>query len=389
VLELSKLEAGRLSITPAPFDLIGTLADLDGLFRLRADARHITFSVHISPTLPRYVIGDEGRLRQILINLLSNALKFTHTGTVTVEADAREANGYLGLRITVADTGEGVAPDELDSLFTPFMQTESGRRAREGTGLGLALSREIACLMGGDITVTSTPGIGSIFTVEVLVEPTTSPPELPGERHITGLVMAGRRYRALVADSQTQSRQIMAEWLHEAGCAVREAADGIQALSCWATWHPHIVLIDQHMPVIDGNEVIRRIKASPGGRATVVIALTSDSEHSIETEWQTLDCDDFLPIPTSQDELLACVGRHLGLDVRYLAEAPLKQADLAELPTEVRAQLGQAAALSDPILVEAAVARVSANWPALGERLAALAAEFQFELIELLALGSA
>ncbi len=388
VLELSKIEAGRLRISPAPFDLYSTLCDLDGLFRLRADVRQLDFAVRIGPAVPRYVIGDEGRLRQVLFNLIGNALKFTHSGEICVEATAMPEGARTRVRVAVADTGEGIGPDELELLFKPFMQTESGRRLQDGTGLGLALSRQLARLMGGDITVTSTLGEGSTFVVEILLDPAAAPLEPTQMRKVVGLVTAGRRYRALVADEHWQTRRLLAEWLQEAGVEVREAADGAQALDLCLTWRPHLALLDMQLPVIDGLEAARQIKESPGGRSTVILAM--DSADSMPPPGSPC-YDELLPRPVRHDQLLTSVAQHMGLDLRF-AEAlpssplePLSRADLDALPENLRSQLALAAASSDPALVAAAVARIETGWPTLGERLSALADEFQFEAIELLA----
>ncbi|HMQ29285.1 MAG TPA: ATP-binding protein [Chloroflexaceae bacterium] len=386
VLELSKIEAGRLGISPAPFDLHAALADLEGLFRLRAETRQLEFAVTIAPDVPRYVLGDEGRLRQVLINLVGNALKFTHAGRVAVEAEAEPDGAHQRLRIAVSDTGDGMGPDELESLFRPFMQTESGRRSQEGTGLGLALSRQLARLMDGDITVSSRPGVGSRFVVELLVDQAPPPSEPRRTSQIVGLVTAGRRYRVLVADERWQARRLLAEWLAEAGVEAREATDGAQALATWAAWRPHIALLDADLPIVDGLEAARRIRESPGGRATVVVAMAAHQPDG----WADPLCDDLLSQPVGRDALLTCVARHLGIDLRYADDAqpadlePLTRSHLEELPARLRAELAAAAATSDPAAVAAALARVSAGWPELGRRLGALADEFQFETIELL-----
>jgi CheY-like chemotaxis protein len=366
--------------------LYATLSDLEGLFRLRAEVRRLSFVVCIAPDVPRYVIGDEGRLRQVLLNLVGNALKFTHEGTIMIEATVTPEGAHMRLMITVADTGEGMRPDEIATLFRPFAQTESGRRSQDGTGLGLALSRQLARLMGGDIVVTSMPGAGSTFSVVILVDPASASPEAATAQRVLGLVTAGRRYRALVAVAHWQTRRLLAEWLHVAGIEVREAPDGPQALGIWADWRPHIMLIDTQLPLIDGFEAARRVRESPAGRSTVVIALSGEP---LPTD--APGCDDVLDRDVHQDELLTCVARHLGLDLHY-AEEPvaihtshLARADLAELPPVLREQLAAAAASSDPVAVAAVLNHLAEGWPDLARRIGALADEFQFDTIELLA----
>lgn len=383
VLELTKIEAGRLSITPVPFDLHRLLRDLDGLFRLRAETRQLSFAISLDPALPRAVIGDEGRLRQVLINLLSNAFKFTHRGAIRVYARPEPGTVPLRIQIAVTDTGEGITPAELSGLFQPFVQTASGRQAKEGTGLGLALSRQIARLMGGDILVASEPGVGSTFTVTVCLEPTEPSVLAEPEVKVLGLATAGRRYRILLAMSDLQFRRARGEWLRSAGLEVREAADGAQALALWAEWRPHLLLSEVTLAVMSGDELARRIKSLPAGRATLVI-LFGDNPDELT---QTTGCDAVMPLTASHDQLLAVIAEHLGLDLRLVESElasfkPLSPADLADLPPHLRTELTQAAAISDPALVEAAIAQISTTHPELGARLSVLAAEFQFDQLE-------
>jgi CheY-like chemotaxis protein len=385
VLELSKVEAGRLTISPGPFDLRRLLDDVSGLFQMRAEAKRLRFSVELAPDVPHYLVGDEGRLRQVLINLISNAVKFTSAGAVSVRARAQQEASHVRLILTVEDSGAGLRPEELATLFQPFAQTASGRGAQEGSGLGLALSRQLARLMGGDIHVESTPGVGTVFSCEALLDAAAEPPAAEAARRPARLVTNGRRYKALVAEEQWQQRRLLAAWLGEAGLEVREASDGIEALAIWSQWRPHITLIAAALPPVDGADTARQIKASPAGRSTVTIGLAPPGTR------RPADFDDILEGSLSHETLLGRIAAHLGLDLRDAAEVgaalypALRAADLAALPPELRAELAHAAAESDPRMVDAAVARVAALWPAVGARLAALAAEFQFEIIEALA----
>jgi signal transduction histidine kinase/DNA-binding NarL/FixJ family response regulator len=386
VLELSRVEAGRLTISPAPFDLRRLLDDVSALFQMRAEAKGLRFAVELAPELPRYLVGDEGRLRQVLINLISNAVKFTHAGAVTVRADAQREAGHVRLIITVEDSGEGLRPEELATLFQPFAQTASGRGAQEGSGLGLALSRQLARLMGGDIRVQSTPGAGTIFTCEALLDTAAEPSAGEAAQRPARLVTNGRRYKALVAEEHWQQRRLLAAWLSEAGMEVREALDGAEAVAIWAQWRPHVTLLAADLPPVDGAETARQIKSSPAGRSTVILGLAAEGRQG-----RAADFDDLLAGPVAHEELLERIANHLGLDLRPAAEAgaapppALRAADLMALPPELRAELARAAAESDPGMVDAAVADIAASWPTVGARLAVLAAEFQFEIIEALA----
>lgn len=388
VIELARIESGRMQINPAAFDLHQLFYDIDKLLRLNAEQRRIGLRVVVEAELPRYVVGDEGRLRQVLLNLVTNAIKFTQVGGVQVRATAEPNDGRLRLRVSVADTGAGIAPDELGLLFRPFVQTGSGRRTQEGTGLGLALSRQLARVMGGDISVNSVVGVGSTFVVEVLLDLATEPVSSTNAREISGLVTAGRRYRALVVSSVSHQRRLYGEWLRQAGLMVREAADERIALANCDQWHPHLMLLSIDDPGLEGLTLLKQIKMSPNGRATLAIALAVEADQALEAELRAAGCDDVLAGQARYDELLRCIAQQLGLDLIYheaapaVAEHALCAQDLAVLPENLRLRLAHAATLSDPALVEAAIVAVQAGWPELGARLAAMADEFQFEQIE-------
>jgi CheY-like chemotaxis protein len=198
----------------------------------------------------------------------------------------------------------------------------------------------------------------------------------------------------LVADERWQSRGLLAAWLAETGLDVREAADGEQAMAAWAEWRPHVALLAMGLPLVVGREVARRIKASPKGRATVVIGMVPDS--LVGRRGIAVGFDDLITLPISRADLLGLIAGHLGLDLRVAEQppepgvpAPLQPADLRPLPTTLIGLLAHAAGESDPGMVEATLATISAGWPELGARLAPLAAEFQFELIESLARDAA
>jgi signal transduction histidine kinase/tetratricopeptide (TPR) repeat protein/DNA-binding response OmpR family regulator len=388
VIELARIESGRMRINPAPFDLHQLFYDIEKLLRLSAEQRRIGLRVVVEPDLPRYVVGDEGRLRQVLLNLVTNAIKFTQVGGVQVRAAAEPNDGRLRLRVSVVDTGMGIAPDELGLLFQPFVQTGSGRRTQEGTGLGLALSRQLARMMGGEISVNSVVGVGSSFVVEALLDPAAEPVSRTSEREVSGLVTAGRRYRALVISSVWHQRRLYGEWLRQAGLMVREADDERIALANCDQWHPHLVLLSIDDPSLEGFALLKQIKMSPNGRSMLVLALTMEADPALEAELRAAGCDDVLAGQTRYDQLLRCIAQQLGLDLIYrestasIAEEALSTEDLVVLPENLRTRLAQAVALSDPALVEAAIVAVQAGWPELGARLAAMADEFQFEQIE-------
>src|SRR5581483_4462363 len=271
VLSLSKIEAGRIALDATVFDLATLVHDTLDVLRFRAEEKKLVLACEIDEErLPRAVRGDEGRLRQILLNLLGNAVKFTEQGSVVLRVAWQDGRA----RFAVADTGPGIDRDDLQRLFEPFAQTELGQRSREGTGLGLALSRDLARLMGGDIAVASAPGVGSTFTLEVALPDAGEETVLVRDRRRAAALAPGQgEIRVLVVDDLALNRAVLGRLLAAVGFAVREAASGAEAIALWREWQPHLVWMDKRMHDLDGLETTRRIRAEEraSGRARVPI----------------------------------------------------------------------------------------------------------------------
>ncbi len=275
VLEISKIEAGRAVAVPAPFDLHALLAQVEALFAPRARSKGLVLCVHRDPRVPRHVVTDQGKLRQILLNLVGNAVKFTSTGTITVRVDHADHVRGGRLLVEVEDTGRGISVDDQAHLFGYFEQAGDHRETEPGTGLGLAISREFARLLGGDVFVWSDIGRGSTFRCEVdapRAEATSVRSDVE-ERQLIGLAN-GERRRILVADDSTDNRTLMCQLLDQIGFETRAAANGQEAVDVFTQWPADLVLMDMRMPVVDGREATSRIKAV---RSDVkVIAVTAN-----------------------------------------------------------------------------------------------------------------
>jgi two-component system sensor histidine kinase/response regulator len=323
VLEMSKIEAGHRKLNLGTVDLQAMLGDLGRMFRLRADEKGLSFEIQRSPGVPRYVSSDEGKLRQVLVNLLGNAMKFTQRGGVVVRVDSRPTRaGGQELAADVADTGPGIAAAEIGELFRPFAQTRTGIDAQGGTGLGLALSREFARLMGGDITVESAVGAGSVFRFAIPIEVVEQPPSpraAPSSRRVVGLFGEGSPPRVLTVDDHEENRVWLSLLLQQIGFDVRRAANGAEALDVFDTWAPHVVLMDLHMPVMDGFTAMRAIRARPAGRATAIVAVTASAFDDTREAIFEAGADGWLRKPVHEAQVLAEIERLIGVQYRYLA----------------------------------------------------------------------
>jgi PAS domain S-box-containing protein len=400
VLDLSKIEAGRVALQEESFDLHRLLDGLEEMFDLRAADKGLKLNFKRAPDVPQYVRSDEGKLRQVLMNLLGNAVKFTQEGGVTLRVGTKDQLSSLAFE--VEDTGPGIAPEELAAVFDPFVQTASGQAAQEGTGLGLPISRQFVRLMGGDLVVHSQLRQGSVFKFDVQAEPADAAdvPTFQPERRVVGLepdqrAADGGPYRLLVADDRESSRKLLTRLLEPLGFELREAVNGQEAIEIWEEWEPHLIWMDMRMPVMDGYEATQRIKATTRGQATVVIALTASAFEEDRQLILSEGCDDFVRKPFREAEIFDKLTEHLG--VRFVTEeAPpvvhteegvpspeerLTPEALAALPADWVSELNQAAAQADGDLVLTLVEQIRSQHPSEADALASLVRNYRFDII--------
>ncbi|WP_026072358.1 ATP-binding protein [Nodosilinea nodulosa] len=326
VLDLAKIEAGRMGLSATAFSLSDFVDNLDSIFSLRAKIKSIRFTIERDADLPPFIQADERKLRQVLINLLNNAVKFTQAGHVTLRVLRSPGPAERGcwLRFEVIDSGPGISPEEMGLLFQAFSQTETGRASHEGTGLGLRISDQFVRLMGGTIEVQSQPGQGSQFSVVVPVQWATADQLMPAApaRQATGLAPDQPPYRLLVVDDQFSNRRLLTQFLTDLGFEVREACNGQEAIASWQSWQPHLIWMDMRMPILDGYEATRQIKAQMQGQATAIVALTAsvfDEEKSLVL---SAGCDDFIRKPFQQAVIVEKLGQHLGAKFVYAQPEP-------------------------------------------------------------------
>ena len=413
VLELSRIEAGRVELQEESFDLHRMLTGLEEMFRLRAEGKGLSLLFERAEDVPQYVRMDQGKLRQTLINVLGNAVKFAHEGGVALRVGIGSGDGEVSLprvppdggshavlRFEVEDTGVGVAPEELDAVFDAFTQTSSGRESGTGTGLGMPISREFVRIMGGDLTVSSEVGRGSCFRFDVwaqVIDASQVESAQPVRRVVA--LEPGQRaadggpYRLLVAEDREASRRLLVKLLQPLGFEVHEARNGQEAVAAWEEWEPHLIWMDVRMPVMDGHEATRHIKALPKGKDTVIVALTASAFDEDRARVMAEGCDDFVRKPFREAEIFDALVRHLGVRFVY-DEMGVEEADrgkegagrldpeaLAALPPEWVAQLYEASMRADTDLVLELVGQIREQHRALAETLRRLANSFRFDLI--------
>lgn len=359
ILEMSKIEAGRTTLNPISFDLSQLLETLQRMLQLKARAKGLQLIFDIAPGLPQYVHTDEGKLRQVLINILGNAIKFTQKGRVTLRVSAAQSprnrvsqrdvssldgdfpqetrflfQGDTRLCFEIEDTGPGINREELNLLFEPFAQAETGRKSGQGTGLGLPISRKFVQLMGGDIQVRSTPGQGSWFGFDIQLEVAESAdmPTTDATRQVISLAPNQPQYRILVVDDVRESRLLLVTLLSSIGFQVREAENGLQAVAMWESWLPHLIVMDIRMPVMGGLEAIKEIKSRRQGRESVIIALTASVFEEDRKMVLATGGDDFVRKPFREGVLLEKISQHLGAVYLYEEEPTTPKPAAANTP---------------------------------------------------------
>jgi signal transduction histidine kinase/DNA-binding response OmpR family regulator len=395
VLEISRIESGRLSLTPNIFNLHTLLGAVEEMIRLRADRQGLSLRAELADDLPEFVEGDEHRLRQVLINLLGNAVKYTDSGWVDMRVRLDHSPPASSVRFEVEDTGLGIDESDRRRIFEPFFQAAGGIAKGEGTGLGLAISHEYVALMGGKITVESHPGEGSLFHFSIPLEGVDSATvtEAEGKRQVIGLQPGQLNFRILVAEDNSDSRQLLHRILEKIGLTVRDAVDGQQAVEQFEQWRPQFIWMDMRMPVMDGYEATRRIKAHPAGDKTVVVALTASAFEEDRAKVLAAGCDDFVRKPVTEATIYSVLERHLGLRFRYAGvekpQALLENSVLLQrmdrLPDDLQTALRNGVLVLDPTVVEEAIDKIGTIDAKLAETLKSMLEGFRFnEILELL-----
>ncbi|NER78933.1 MAG: response regulator [Leptolyngbya sp. SIO1D8] len=415
VLEMSKIEAGRINLNIQPIDLHRLLASLEEMLRLRAQAKGLKLVFDCSPAVPHYICSDEGKLRQVLINLLGNAVKFTQAGKVTLRVRARPpfnaASSWsslepksdalpkrrlaspLILSFEVEDTGPGISPTELNTIFDPFIQSRSIDHSKGGTGLGLAISRKFVQLLGGDIHVKSVLHKGTCFQfqIQVTLAKSEDVARVYQHRKVIGLAPDQAPCRILVVDDQADNRRVIRTLLEQVGFEVQEAVNGQEAIAQNQTWQPHLIWMDMRMPVMDGYQATHRIKMQP--QPPVIIALTASVFEEKREAVLAAGCDDFVRKPFQENVIFNKLAMYLGVRYQYapvdsaqdkaivLEEIPLTAEALEVMPTSWLQDLYEAAIQADATLIHQQIQQIPDRYSRLSHSLRLKVSRYDYDSI--------
>ena len=334
ILDLSKIEAEKMELSPTGFYFPAFLQGVSEIFSIRAEQKKISFIAQFDPHLPTGISADEKRLRQIVINLLGNAVKFTDYGAVTFRVKILESGAQdsptptVKVRFQIEDTGVGVSSDKLKKIFLPFEQVGDNRSQSQGTGLGLTISQKILAIMNSRIQVTSQPGKGSIFWFDLELGVTSEWAQSGGQCHrriVTGF--KGKKRKILMVDDRWENRSVISSLLQPLGFEIVEAHDGEEGLKKAVEFQPDLIISDLVMPVMDGFELIRRLRKLPRGREVPIIASSASVFENDQCESISAGADEFLPKPISADTLLEMLQSFLHLEWIYEEDEETKPGD--------------------------------------------------------------
>lgn len=390
ILEMSKIEAGHVQLNLEAFDLSQLLQDVHSMFSERFQRKGLSLKIEQTDDLPSYICSDEGKLRQVLINLLSNALKFTDSGGVCLRVHADADRRFLHWE--VEDTGVGIAPEEQHKVFKSFEQTSSGVRSQSGTGLGMTISQSYVRLMAGELSLRSEVGQGTVFSFQsryTLAAADQVQQRQAERRQVVGLAPEQAAPEILLVDDKDDNRRLLHDWLQPLGFRVQEASNGLEAIKACKQTAFDAVLMDTAMPVMDGLQAIASIRSLALPRQPVVISVSANAfAHDRQSAFDA-GADAFLAKPVREQELLNTLQERLSLQYCYeeLASPESRQAadpaastpSAAQLSAGVRQALHEALDSGDLEQIELLAQTLTGDSPALAERLQTWAQNFDYE----------
>lgn len=390
VLEMAKIEAGRAQLDEAPFDLGAMVRDVTNMMQARAAEKNLQLQVDQSSAFPRYIVGDEARLRQVLINLVGNALKFTQQGGVIIRLGTKN-NMTSHLLIEVEDSGSGIAPEDQKRIFDPFVQLGQLDNAK-GTGLGLSITSQFVQLMKGHISLESSLGKGSLFRVDLplrqIGQEDISNLNSLKEKEVVGLAPGQAGYRVLIVEDQFENQLLLANLMASIGIQSKVADNGKQGVEIFTSWKPHLIWMDWRMPVMDGLEATRIIRKLPGGKEVKIVAVTASAFMEQRVVMLDAGMDDFVCKPYHSHEIYACLSRQLGVQFVYSDVCPsapeaivLTPKMLASLPKDLSQDLENAVKSLESERIALIIEQIAKHDQKLAKVLARLNDNFNYPAI--------
>jgi signal transduction histidine kinase/DNA-binding NarL/FixJ family response regulator len=393
ILDMSKIEAGRVVIETEPFDLGETVRDIVDMMRERAENKHLELYYAEPSGFPRFIESDPYKFRQILINVLGNAIKYTEAGGVSLHLTTRKHSdkNKLWLICEVADSGVGISSEDQEKIFEPFVQV--GKNANQkGTGLGLPITKQYINLMGGNLSFTSELNKGTLFRIEFPVGKVSETDVIaiePEKREVVGLAPNQMLYKLLIVDDNADGRLLLKKILQPLGFQLREACNGLEAVDIFQQWHPHLIWMDIRMPVMDGKEATRQIRTLPGGKDTIVVALTASVFEDNRSELFAAGADTFISKPFRIEEVFSCLHQYLKVEFIYQqTEAsanelpvPMLTECFKNLPSSLKSQLHNAAAALDIEQTTNAIEQIKSLEPNIAARLQQSLEQMDFQAI--------
>jgi signal transduction histidine kinase len=391
VLDMAKIDAGRIVIENVPLDLSDLANGVLDLMRLRAEMKGLDLSLQHTNGFFPFIKADGEKLRQVLINLVGNAVKYTEHGSVILRVGSHptEDSHNLRLVIEVQDTGIGIASDDQARIFDPFIQ--AGKLSNyKGTGLGLAITKKYVELMGGSIQVESAPGKGSVFRLEIPVRKADrcETPAFQAQRgRILGLESGQPEYRVLIVEDRLENWLLLQRLLESSGFQSLVAQNGTSCIERFVTWRPHFIWMDWRLPDMDGLEVARRVRELDGGRDVKIAMLSAFAFSEYRDQALAVGVDDFLSKPFQAGEIFDCLARHLGVRYRYEEPATenstsaLCREEIMRLPAELRKELEGALISLDIARITGVIGRISEHNPTLASAISQHAGRYAYSSI--------
>lgn len=393
ILEMSKIESGKLTLNNNNFNLYTSLEIAKEIMNSKAHANNIQLILTIDPHVPVLINADEYKLRQVIINLINNAIKYTDEGSITLNVSTIPLQDQCKIQFKIIDTGIGIAKDDLPRIFDAFIQAKKEHGARKGTGLGLSICRKYIQLMGGDISVESELNKGSTFTFDIMYHPANSEiiPHNKPEKKVIGLKDGQESKQILIVEDIDENRFFVKTLLDMAGFATLEAANGRDALEMFKKEQPDLILMDLQMPHMDGYEAIHEIRLLSGGKQVVIIALTAIAFEEDRKKVLNSGADDFIRKPFHESELFEKIAGHLNLEYIYdktdyentsviSNESEIVSA-IHQLPTDIVDKLKEASLNYDVQNITSAISSIAEINKALADKLENFTKEFEYEKI--------